>query len=108
MAKPVIFNNIEEVDRYRKRILSNLSQSVSAMRTLLGSEDAQEVFRQCKFEKIVKEPVSGEPENLIEVINQSQTYLVSLRAVEFLLEKYRFRETSFFARIQPEKRVLAR
>lgn len=88
MAKSVVFHNVQEIGRYRETILSNLSHSVSMMKVLFENEDVQEVFRRCKFEKIVKEPISGEPENLMEVINQSQTYLVSLKAVEFLFGKY--------------------
>lgn len=32
-----------------------------------------------KFEKIATEPLTGEPENLLEVINQCHTYLVSIK-----------------------------
>lgn len=88
MAKSVIFHNTKEINSYREVILKNLSHSISAMKELFENEDASEIFRQCKFKKIAKEPISGEPENLIEVINQSQTYLVSLAAVDFLFEKY--------------------
>ena len=84
MAKAVIFHDIQEVGKYRDIILANLSQSVSVIKVLLEGEEPQVVFKRFKFEKVVKEPLSGEAENLIEVINQSQTYLVSLVAVEFL------------------------
>jgi hypothetical protein len=39
-----------------------------------------------KYEKLVAEPLSGKQENLIEVINQSMTYIVSIMAVEYLLK----------------------
>ena len=41
-----------------------------------------------KFEKIAFDPISGKEENIIEVINQLQTYMISIMAVEYLLEEY--------------------
>lgn len=40
-------------------------------------------------ENSVTEPLSGKAENLIEVINQSMTYLVSIMAVEHLYDVHK-------------------
>ena len=45
-------------------------------------------FYKMKFDKIAVEPLSGHNENVIEVINQFRTYMVSIKAAcKFLLEK---------------------
>ena len=58
------------------------------MRAMLDSEDTLSLFAKLKYEKVGVEPLTGEAENLIEVINQAQTYLVSLMAVEYLFTQY--------------------
>lgn len=88
MANTVTINSADELRKHKANILSNLAKSVWDIRSIIESEDAQEVFRQFKFEKIATEPLSGNPENLVEVINQSQTYLVTLAATEHLLRLY--------------------
>ena len=88
MTITVIINSTDELEKYKTTILSNLAKSVWDIRAIIESDNAQEVFRQFKFEKIATEPLSGKPENLVEVINQSQTYLVTLAATEYLLCLY--------------------
>lgn len=88
MANTVTINSADELRTYKATILSNLAKSVWDISAIIESENAQEVFRQFKFEKIATEPLSGKPENLVEVINQSQTYLVTLAATEYLLCLY--------------------
>ena len=88
MANTVTINSADELRTYKATILSNLAKSVWDISAIIESENAQEVFRQFKFEKIATEPLSGKPENLVEVINQSQTYLVTLAATEYLLRLY--------------------
>ena len=51
-------------------------------------ESALDFFKKTKYEKTVIDPLTGEPENLIEVINQCQTYLVSLMVAKHLLAKF--------------------
>ena len=51
-------------------------------------ENSLHDFYKMKFDKIAVEPLSGHNENVIEVINQFQTYMVSIKAAcKFLLEK---------------------
>lgn len=51
---------------------------------MLNNNDALDTFMIFKFGKMVLEPLSGKPENLIEVINQVHTYLISIMAIEYL------------------------
>ena len=88
MTKTVTICSTDELGKYKATILSNLAKSVWDIRAIIESENAQEIFRQFKFEKIATEPLSGKPENLVEVVNQSQTYLVTLAATEYLLRLY--------------------
>ena len=88
MTNTVTIYSTDELEKHKTTILSNLAKSVWDIRAIIESENAQEVFRQFKFEKIATEPLSGKPENLVEVINQSQTYLVTLAATEYLLCLY--------------------
>ena len=78
MANTVTISSAEELSRYKTTILSNLRKSVQDIKAMIDSEDAQEIFKHFKFDKIATEPLSGKPENLVEVINQSQTYFVTL------------------------------
>ena len=82
MANTVTISSAEELSRYKTTILRKSMQDIKAM---IDSEDAQEIFKHFKFDKIATEPLSGKPENLVEVINQSQTYFVTLAATEYLL-----------------------
>lgn len=84
MANTVTIKSIEELYQYRETIFSNLAHSTWKIKSIIESENAHEVFKLFKFGKIAIEPLSGKPENLIEVVNQSQTYLVTLAAVEYL------------------------
>ena len=65
-------------------IAENLEASVNSIKELVDNVSALKVFQCFKFDKIAVEPLSGKAENLIEVVNQTQTYLVSLMAVEYL------------------------
>lgn len=88
MTNTVTISSAEELSRYKTTILSNLRKSVQDIKAMIDSEDAQEIFKHFKFDKIATEPLSGKPENLVEVINQSQTYFVTLAATEYLLSHY--------------------
>ena len=96
MGKEILFANQIELEEYRKTIHSNLMKSLQKLTVVFESNDPVEAFDACKYDKIVFDPLTGKGENLIEMLNQHQTYLVTLKAVEFLLNKYP--EKSFVAR----------
>ena len=81
-------NKMVEISLYRKMIIDNLSLCTLRVEQLIKRESALEFFKKTKYEKTVIDPLTGEPENLIEVINQCQTYLVSLMGAKHLLATF--------------------
>lgn len=88
MTKPLQVNSLEELHRYKTRIEQNLKACKENLQVLLEQEAPFSLFGKMKYEKIGIEPLTGEAENIIEVINQAQTYLVSIKAAEYLLMEY--------------------
>lgn len=88
MASQVIISDIEQLKHYKEAIKNNLEVTITEVHKVITGESAMEAIASFKYDKMAKEPLSGEPENLIEVVNQSQTYLISLMAVEYLIKKY--------------------
>ena len=68
MSKQIVVHNIDEQDKYKNTILDNLNNSVNMLQQVLRNSDALNAFKLFKFEKMATEPLSGNPENLIEVI----------------------------------------
>lgn len=68
MSKQIVVHNIDEQDKYKNTILDNLNNSVNMLQQVLRNSDALNAFKIFKFEKMATEPLSGNPENLIEVI----------------------------------------
>ena len=88
MAKQIIVSSALELENYRNEIASNVEKNIIELKKVLDSESPLDVFHKMKFDKIGIEPISGKEENIIEVINQLQTYMVSIMAVEYLLKEY--------------------
>lgn len=86
MTQSIIVQSIDELSIYKYRIKNNLDKSMEQLREVLASDNSLKVFQILKFEKCAIEPLSGNAENLIEVINQSMTYMVSVMAVEYLFK----------------------
>ncbi len=88
MTEQIIIHDKNELKKYRTDILHNLEDSVTLLKQILESKDTLSVFKILKFDKSAVEPLTGNHENLIEVLNQTHTYLISIMAVEYLYEKY--------------------
>ena len=88
MTESITVHSISELNIYKDKIVSNLNKCVNQLREILAHNYSLEIFQVLKFEKCVTEPLSGNDENLIEVINQSMTYGVSIMAVEYLYKIY--------------------
>lgn len=88
MTEQVLVRNVQELECYKEIITKNLQKSIEAMKMIIGKCSALEAFQSFKFDKLAVEPLTGNAENLIEVINQSQTYLISIMAVEYLYKIY--------------------
>lgn len=87
MTEQIIVHNITELDAYKKTIMDNLSRSIENVQNIIGG-GTLDIFKAFKFDKIASEPLTGKPENLIEVINQAHTYLISIMAVQYLYKIY--------------------
>ena len=88
MTEHIIVHDKEELGVYKRDVIRNLQRNIEAIQQILVCRDALEAFKEFKFEKVAVEPLTGRPENLIEVINQSHTYLISIMAVEYLFQKH--------------------
>ena len=88
MGETIRVNSIDALTEYRATIMKNLETGLEQTKMMLETTDTLTFFKNAKFERTVIDPLSGKSENLIEVINQCHTYLVSLMAAEYLLKKY--------------------
>lgn len=88
MTERLVVHSRTELEKYKKIISDNLLENMRVIEGLIKDSSALEVFKRFKYDKIAVEPLTGQAENLIEVVNQSQTYLVSLMAVEFLYQRF--------------------
>ena len=91
--KTLIVSKPLELSLYHKKVMDNLSLCTMYLRNVLKEESELYFFKKAKYEKMVIDPLTGEPENLIEVINQSQTYLVTFMGASHLMKL--FPNTSF-------------
>ena len=96
MGKEILVSNKLELERYKQIIHANLQKSFESIKCHLDDKDCASVFECFKYDKTAVDPLTGNPENLIEMLNQYQTYLVTLKALEYLFEKYSSK--SFIAR----------
>ncbi|KQY95929.1 hypothetical protein ASD21_05310 [Caulobacter sp. Root1455] len=62
--------------------------TAKAMTVLRAAVTPREVLRRMKFEPIGFHPISHQPLNLIEQINQTFTFMVALKATEWLLHRH--------------------
>ena len=96
MGKQILISDRLELSRYTQTIYDNLQKSLESIKSVLDNDDSTCIFESFKYDKIAIDPLTGESENLIEMVNQYQTYVVTLKALEFLFEKYS--NKSFIAR----------
>jgi len=69
MTERLVVHNRAELEKYKQVILDNLLDSVRVIEELIRDSSALEVFKRFKFDKIAVEPLTGQAENLIEVVN---------------------------------------
>lgn len=88
MGKTIEVKDKAKLNELREEIMTNLEQGVVMIQGLMNSIDSLSFFKKIKFEKTVIDVLTGEPENFAEVIDQCQTYLVTIMGAEYLLDKY--------------------
>ena len=79
------FTSLEQVRTLRKQIINMTNESVEQL--VKGSKGI-ELLGEIKFKKSGVDPLTKQATNFIEQINQTFTYLVSLKALEYLLNNY--------------------
>ena len=82
MGKEILVSNKLELEKYEQIIHANLQRSLKSIKCHLDDKDCASVFECFKYDKTAVDPLTGNPENLIEMLNQYQTYLVTLKALE--------------------------
>ncbi len=74
-----------DIQQHLNAIEAATARAVEAMASAATPRDA---LRRMKFEQIGRHPIEDRPLNLIEQINQTFTYLVALKAAEWLLVRH--------------------
>lgn len=69
-------------------IESNIKKTKDQIVAILAENEAKDALANLKFDKTSFDPLSGEPINFIEMLNQAYSDLVVLKAVEDLMSRY--------------------
>lgn len=78
----------EELKPLAEHISSSAERAVRNLEALCRDEDPVTVLKRIKFETVGFDPLGERKLNLIEQVNQTFTYLASLKAAAYLLEKH--------------------
>jgi hypothetical protein len=86
---PTIVRTIAEIDPLLERVRAAASPTAQVLARLTAAEpDGLEVLRRLKFTEMAWHPIDDRSLNLVERINQTWTYLVTLKAMPFLFERH--------------------
>jgi hypothetical protein len=81
--RPII-RSIDEAEAMHAQLLNGAAATATWLRSFSGEPMA--LLKALRFELVGHDPLTGEPLNIIEQLNQTFTILVTLRAIERLLE----------------------
>lgn len=74
-----------QLDKHVRAVRAAAEQTVRALRDIMSSErDSLQILRLMKFSEIGHHPLDDRPLNIIEQVNQTFTYLVTLEAARWL------------------------
>ena len=88
MTKQVTISNSQQLSEYKEILKKNIDATMYAIKNIVMENSSFDAIALFKYEKTVTEALTGEDENLIEFLNQTQTYLVSIMAVECLMKLF--------------------
>ena len=89
MKKQIIIRGKADIDRYMERILASAEKTQINVCELSGNIEAMDLLYRMKFEGIGCDPLNSQRRlNLIEQLNQTFTYIASLKAAQYLLTHY--------------------
>src|SRR5271166_5117590 len=81
--RPII-RSIDEAEAMRAQLVSGAAATAKWLRAFSGEPMA--LLKALRFELVGHDPLTGEPLNVVEQLNQTFTILVTLRAIERLIE----------------------
>ena len=88
MSKKQTVGSEDDLLSLRMRIGTAASRAAENLRGLVETRDPLDVLRKLKFEKCGAHPLEMYPMNIMEQLNQTFTYLVSLDGVAHLLKRH--------------------
>jgi len=89
MKKQIIIRGKADIDRYMEEILASAEETQINVCELSGNKEAMDLLYRMKFEEIGCDPLNSQRSlNLIEQLNQTFTYMASLKAAQYLLSNY--------------------
>lgn len=81
-----VIRTIADAEQLYARILDGAAHTVAWIRNFDSGAEPMDLLRKLRFETVGHDPLSGEPLNVVEQLNQTFTILASLRSVERLIE----------------------
>ena len=89
MSKKETVSTVQDIEALERKVHESARKSARALRKLTSRTDGLKLLYGLKFQQIGCDPLEKRRSlNLIEQLNQSFTYLVSLMGVAFLLERH--------------------
>jgi hypothetical protein len=86
---PTTIRTLAEIDPLIERVQAAADRTAQVIKHLLdGEPNGIEVLRQMKFTEMAWHPIDDRHLNLVEQLNQTWTYLVTLRALPFLFARH--------------------
>ncbi len=87
--KKIILNNISDIESYIEDITHSSEQAQLRITEMSENTHAMDFMERLKFEKMGYDPLNSERDlNFIEQLNQTFTYLASMKAAEFLFNQH--------------------
>ncbi|HDF8527454.1 TPA: hypothetical protein PEP05_000797 [Vibrio parahaemolyticus] len=89
MKKSFYVYDLSEVKKLERKIMLSIEKAGRQVAEVIETEGAGSLFYKIKFGGIGADPLSTDRDlNLIEQVNQSFTYLATLRSLEILFDSY--------------------
>lgn len=89
LVRRFTITSVREAQELEQRIRASAATTCEALHTLLQGDRSLDTLRAMKFRPIGVDPLDTERSlNVIEQLNQTFTYLASVRGVEYLLRKH--------------------
>ncbi len=89
MTKQIVLTRDSDIEDYRESLCASAEQAKIKIAEIAGTESPLEFLFQLKFHALGCDPlVSSRQLNVIEQLNQTFTYLASLKGAEFLFARH--------------------